>query len=310
MALILQVVITGLAAGAVYGLFGVAYSLVYRLTGVIHFALGELASGAVFLVLWIAAGAGPVTRTNVSGPRYAFGIGVGLVLSVVGGLLAYVLAVRPFLRRGSVIGWICGTVAFAFVIRTVLAATFVRPGYVFPEILPFDRVGSAGVIHIAGASLQARLFFVIAAGALLAAGSAWFLSATRWGRALRAIAADETGARLTGVPVDRFLIIAFSLAGLLAMLAALAALPGGTITVDSGALLGLKGLVAAVLGRFRHPWRAFGAGLALGLVEAAVVNFHLGGWRLGSAYGDVIPLGLVVFALAVRAWRDPETATA
>lgn len=310
MALIVQVLITGLAAGAVYGLFAVAYSLVFRLTGVIHFALGELAGGAVFLVLWVAAGTGPVTQTNVPGPRYVLGIVVGLALSVVGGFVAYVLAVRPFLKRASVLGWIGGTVALAFVIRSILAATFVRPGYVFPEILPFERLGRDGIVGIAGASLQVRLFFVIAAGALLAAASAWVLSSTRWGRALRAIASDPVGARLTGVPVERFLAIAFSLAGLLALLAALAALPGGTVTVDSGALLGLKGLVAAVLGRFRLPWRAFGAGIALGLLEAAVVNLHIGGWRLGPAYEDVIPLGLVVVALAVRAWLAPSTADA
>jgi branched-chain amino acid transport system permease protein len=310
MALIVQVLITGLAAGAVYGLFAVAYSLVYRLTGVVHFALGELASGAVFLVLWIAAGTGPVTRTNVSGPRYLAGIAVALVLSVAAGFVAYVLAVRPFLRRGSAIGWIGGTVALAFLIRTILSAAFVRPGYVFPDILPFDRIGTAGVVRVAGASLQVRSFFVIGAGVVLAAAAAWLLGGTKWGRALRSIAADGVGARLVGVPVERFLTIAFSLAGLLAMLAALAALPGGTITVDSGALLGLKGLVAAVLARFELPWKAFVAGLALGLLEAAVVNVHLGGLRLGPAYEDVIPLGLVVVALAVRAWRTPASTTA
>lgn len=303
MALIIQVVLSGLAAGAVYGLFAVAYSLVYRLTGVVHFALGELAAAAVFLVLWIAAGTGPVTRTNVSGFRYAGGIAAAAALSIAAGLVAYHLAVRPFLRRGSAIGWIGGTVALAFVIRSVLSASFVRPGYVLPDILPFDRVGDGGVLEIAGANVQVRSFFVIAVAAALALGAAAFLSRTRWGRALRAIASDDVGARLTGVPVDRFLTVAFSLAGLLAMLAALASLPGGTITVDSGALLGLKGLVAAVLGRFALPWRAFVAGLALGLVEASVVSLHLGSVRLGSSYGDVIPLSIVVLALALRAGR-------
>jgi branched-chain amino acid transport system permease protein len=310
MALIIQVLITGLAAGAVYGLFAVAYSLIYRLTGVVHFALGELSGGAVFVVLWVAAGTGPVTQTNVAGGRYAVGIAVAAFASVGAGFIAYVLAVRPFLRRGSVVGWIGGTVALAFVIRTVLAATFTRPGYVFPQIIPFDRVGTSGVVEVFGASLQVKSFFVIGAAIALAAASAWFLASTRWGRALRSIASDETGARLVGVPVDRFLTIAFSLAGLVAVLAALAALPGGTITVDSGALLGLKGLVAAVLGRFELPWKAFVAGLALGLLEAVVVNLHLGGLRLGPSYGDVIPLGIVVLALAVRAWRDPVASTA
>lgn len=310
MPLVLQVVLTGLAAGAVYGVFAVAYSVVYRLTGVVHFALGELSGAAVFLVLWVAAGTGPVTRTNVSGARLAGGIGAAAVLSIGAGLVAYILAVRPFLRRGSTVGWIGGTVALAFLIRSVLAASFVRPGYVFPDILPFDRIGTSGVIKVAGASLQVRSFFVVGAGALLAAAAAALLYRTRWGRALRAVAADEVGARLAGVPVDRYLTIAFAFAGLLAMLAAVASFPGGTVTVDSGALLGVKGLVAAVVARFRIPWQAFVAGLGLGVVEASVVNLHLGGLRLGAAYGDVVPLGIVLVAIALRSRRASSSVAA
>jgi branched-chain amino acid transport system permease protein len=309
MALLAQILITGLAAGAVYGLFAVAYSLVYRLTGVVHFALGELASAGVFVALWIAAGTGPITRTNVSGTRYAGAIVVAALLSVAAGFLAYVVAVRPFYRRGSTLGWIGGMVALAFFVRTVLAATFVRSGYVFPDVLPFERIGRGGVIDVVGASVQARSLFVIGAGALLAVAAAWVLASTRWGRALRAIASDETGARLTGVPVDRALALAFSGAGLLALLAALVTLPGGTITVDSAALLGLKGLVAAVLARFLLPWGAFVAGLGLGLLEAVVVNLHLGPVRLGTEYADVIPLAAVVIALAARAWRGHGAVT-
>ena len=303
MALTIQILITGLAAGAVYGLFAVAYALVYRLTEVIHFALGELASAGVFFALWVVAGTGPVTQTNVSGVRYAGGIAAAIGLSVVAGFVAYLVAVRPFYRRGSAIGWIGGTVALAFVVRSILAAAFVRSGYVLPEILPFDRLGRSGVVEVAGATLQVKSFFVVTAGVLLACAAAWALTSTRWGRALRSIAADETGARLVGVPVDRALALAFAGAGLLGVLAALVALPGGTITADSGALLGLKGLVAAVVGRFALPWKAFGAGLALGVLEATVVNLHLGSVRLGTPYANVIPLAAVVLVLVVRAWR-------
>jgi branched-chain amino acid transport system permease protein len=117
---------------------------------------------------------------------------------------------------------------------------------------------------------------------------------------------DETGARLAGVPVERALALAFAGAGLLALWAALATLPGGTVTADSGSLLGLKGLVAAVLGRFVLPWKAFAAGLALGLLEAAVVNVDVGAIRLGAPYATVVPLAVVVVILAVRAWRQPQ----
>jgi branched-chain amino acid transport system permease protein len=304
MALLAQILITGLAAGAVYGLFAVAYSLVYRLTGVVHFALGELAGAAVFFVLWLAAGTGPVTRTNVPALRYAAAIGAAAVLSVGAGLVAYLVAVRPFRGRGSSLGWIGGLVALAFVVRTLLAATFVRSGYVLPDVFPFDKIVGDGVIDLGGAGIQVRSFLGIVVGVLLAAAAAWVLAATKWGKALRSIAADETGAFLVGVPVDRALAVAFAGAGLLAMLGAMVTLPGGTITVDSAALLGLKGLVAAVLGRFLLPWGAFVAGLALGVFEALVLNVDIGPVELGAPYGDVLPLAVVLVAVAARLWRN------
>jgi len=69
--LALQIVVTGLAAGGVYGVVAIAYTLIYRLTGVVHFALGELIALAVFVTVHVAAGAGPVTQTSVGGGRFA-----------------------------------------------------------------------------------------------------------------------------------------------------------------------------------------------------------------------------------------------
>src|SRR5215213_10888213 len=76
----LQVAVSGLAAGAVYGLVAVGHSLVYRLTGVVHFAFGELIAVAVFATLLVAAGTSPVTSTSVGGGRFALAVVAGLVV--------------------------------------------------------------------------------------------------------------------------------------------------------------------------------------------------------------------------------------
>ena len=49
MSLALQVLVTGLAAGGVYGLVAVGHSVIYRLTGIVHFAYGELIALGVFV---------------------------------------------------------------------------------------------------------------------------------------------------------------------------------------------------------------------------------------------------------------------
>ncbi|MDX6484276.1 MAG: hypothetical protein QOE95_2047, partial [Gaiellaceae bacterium] len=69
MSLALQILVSGLAAGGVYGLFAIGHAVVYRLTGVVHLALGDLVALAVFATLFVAAGTGPVTQTS-GGARF------------------------------------------------------------------------------------------------------------------------------------------------------------------------------------------------------------------------------------------------
>ena len=88
------------------------------------------------------------------------------------------------------------------------------------------------------------------------------------------------------------------------MLAALAAAPGEAVNANTGTLLGLKGLVAALAVRFGPPLRAFAAGLVLGVVEAGIANIHLGSWQLGPAYREVLPLAFVLLLIAALPSRE------
>jgi branched-chain amino acid transport system permease protein len=300
-ALLLQALITGLAAGAGYGLLAVGYTLVFRLTGVIHFALGELMSLAVFTALFVAGGTGIVTRTNLSGWRWVLAAAAGVGVSVAANVLVYRFALRPFLRRGLTMGWIAASLAVAFYIRGVLQATFVRASYVLPDPFPFARYGRNGAISLpGGVTVPIRTFYVLGAAALLSALAAWLLGRTSFGLGLRAIANDRVAAELIGLPMERLLMQAFALAGGIAALAALLEGPAAPVTVDTGALLGLNGLIAALAVGFATPWRALGAGLALGVLEALLSTASIGNLRLGPGYASVIPAALVLLALAVR----------
>ena len=305
MSLFLQVLITGLAAGAAYGLIAIAYTLIYRLTGVIHFALGELINLAVFATLFFAAGTGPVTRTNLDIGRFLPALAGGVAVAVVCGALVYLVALRPFLRQESLIGWVGVLVAVTFGVRGFLAASFVRPSYVFPDPFPFSGFGRNGVLELGGGiTIQIRTFFVIAAGIALAVVAGWILTRTRFGRALQAIASTREGALLVGIPVDRLLALTFGLTGALAALAAVVQAPSAPVSVETGALLGLKGLVAALVVGFASSWRAFGAGLAVGILEAAVASLDIGPLELGPEYRDIVPLALALAAIALSRIQD------
>jgi branched-chain amino acid transport system permease protein len=306
--LVVQVIVTGLAAGGVYGLVAVGHSLIYRLTGIVYFAFGDLVAFAVFATLLVAAGTAPVSRTSLAPGRFLLALAIGLVFCSAVGAATYVLFIEPYLLRGSTLGWVASTLAIAFALRGMIGATFTRPAYVFPDPLPLDDVGRDGVVSLAGASIQVRSFVVIGLAALLAAAAAWTLERTRYGRALQAIASDVEGARFVGLPVEALVALTFGLVGALAALAAVAAAPSAPFGVETGTLLGLKGLVAAMIVRFGSPWAAFAAGLGVGLAEAAIANLRIADLGLGAQYGEILPLAFALLLIAYRSLRAEPAA--
>jgi branched-chain amino acid transport system permease protein len=298
--LTLQILLSGLAAGSAYGLIAIGYVVVYRLTGIVHFALGEFAALGVFIALFLTVGRGPTTAATASSGRFAVALLVALVVVGAVGAGSYFAVIHPYLVRYSTLGWVAATIAIAFAIQSSLSLLFGRPAYVFPDALPFDRIGREGTVSFAGAVFQVRSVFVIGLGVVLALAISLALQRTRFGRGLEAIAADVEGARLVGVPVDRFIGMAFGIVGALAVVIAIAAAPSGPFSVNSGTLLGLKGLLAALVVGFTSAGRAFAAGLVLGVVETAIASGHLFGYSLGTSYREVLPLGFVLLLLAFR----------
>ena len=297
----LQVVVSGLAAGAIYGLVAIGHALVYRLTGVVHFAFGELLALCVFAALLIAAGTAPVTESGVGGLRFVAALAGGIALAGAASAGSYYFAVQPYQLRGSTIGWVAASLAVAFALRTVLATIFDRSGYVFPDPLPFDRVGDGGFWHVGGATIEVRAFFVIGVALALAGVTAWILTRTRFGRALEAIADDVEAARFVGLPVSRLVGLAFALAGAVAGVAAVVAAPSHAFDVDTAALYGVKGLAAAVVVGFA-PWASFAAGIAFGVLEAGLADVS---WA-GPSYARVLPFALVLCLLAAQTMRQPR----
>jgi branched-chain amino acid transport system permease protein len=303
----LQILISGLAAGSVYGLLAVGHTLVYQLTGIVHFALGDLVGLGVFATLLVTAGLAPVTQASASSWRFALALVVGVVVTAAVSSATYNGFIYPYLVRGSTVGWVAGSVAIAFAIQAFLRAMFIRPAYVFPDPIPFHRVGDDGIVSVAGATFQLRSLFVIGLGLGLARAASFVVGRTRFGRGLQAISQDADGARLVGIPVERYVSLAFALVGAIAVVIAVAAAPSGPFSVTTGALLGLKGLVAALVVGFSTPLRAFAAGLAVGVLESAIASGEISGHGIGPAWREIIPIGLALLVLASYARRQrPE----
>jgi branched-subunit amino acid ABC-type transport system permease component len=284
----LQALITGLATGATYGLIALGFSLVHRLTGVIAFAHGDIVVGAVFAGVLIVVGTMPVGATAGVGTSVAL-----LLVAVVAGALlsaaVYLVAVRPFLGRGDVIGWVAGGLAAGLLVRELLGLPFSQQAYALP-----DPLGGAGVLGLGGGvTVPVRAFEVLALGLLVGVAVERGLALTGAGAVVRAVSDDAGAAALLGIPTERVVLAAFALAGGLAGFAGLLIAPAAPIGVDDGVLLGLKGITAALLGRLGSLRLALAGGLALGVAEAFLAQWD-------ARLVDVVPLAALAVIAALR----------
>jgi len=154
---------------------------------------------------------------------------------------------------------------------------------VFNQPLPLARAQDF-VVTVTPMQIVVALAGLAAAGAVLL-----LLWRTSFGRAWRAFADDPGTAALFGVDGERLFAATFLIAGLLAGLAGwVVATYYGNVSHSLGALLGLKALVAAVVGGIGSVPGAFLGGICVALIEA-----------LWSAYFDITQRDIVVFSLLI-----------
>jgi branched-chain amino acid transport system permease protein len=307
---LLQILVAGLAAGAVYGLVGIGYSLIYRMSGVLNFAHGDLVSVAIFAFLLVVGGGAEVAASNAGGVLLWFACAVALVGTVAVAIGLERFAVAPFLARGSALGWIAATAAAGLLVRSLIAFKFPAEGYTVPEIIPVKGLGRGGVLDLPGGGvLQLRDLAVLAVAVLLAVTFDQWLALGRTGQAMRAAADSPDAARLMGISPQRMMLLAFTFAGALAAVSGLLLAPERPVSLQLGVIIGLKGVAAAVLGGLGSARGALVAGLAIGLGESLLSSGSTPGLSLGpiqvpqigplGGLHDVAALALLVLVLAL-----------
>ena len=297
---LLQAMVSGLAIGAVYGVVALGFTIVWSLTRVLALAHGDTVVAAALVAVLVVVGRTPVAMSASFGSSIVMVV-LALAAGVALSLLVYVVAVRPFLdaarRSADVTGWVAGTVTAGLVIRTGLALALPAAAYAVPDPLHLDELTASGVLQLpGGGTVAVRALPVLGIALAVAVAADWFIRSSRTGRGMRAVADDVDAAVLSGVPVERVVVVAFAAAGLLAGVAGLLDAPGRSVSVDSGVLLGLAGAAAALLGRLGSPRGAVAGGLALGVLQQLVGAVE----HLGAAWVPLVPLLVLLVVLAVR----------
>lgn len=273
----LELVISGLVIGAIYGLIAMAFAIVYKSTGLVNFAQGEVGMLVAYLS-WsfsttFGTGAVGVVAVAVFG-----GIAVGLLIER--------LVMRPMLGE-PVFASVLVTIGLAVVLRSLVQLIWgASPQKV--DVGAADAVLRIGDIGMR--SSQIGVVFVL----LLSLAGVWlFFQRSRFGIAMRAVAADEKTARLMGVSTAQVQAVAWAASSVLAGLAGVffAVIYNLSPTLFA---LGLKAFPATVLGGLDAVIGSGFSGLVIGVVE------NLVGGYLSSTLKEVAGFALILVVLMVR----------
>ena len=284
----LQQALNALPLAAVYGLLAAAYSLVYGLAGRINLAFGEFAAlggYAALLGATLAAGAAPALALPAA-------ILLAVFATTAHGVAAARLVFLPLAKSTGQQGLVA-TIGLALFLQEYLRLVqgadlrWISPLYETPFAVARAQ---DFVVTVTPMTLA-----VAGTAALAASGLMSLMKLSRFGREWRASADDASAAALFGVSPEAMLAKTFALACALAGLAgAMMTLYYGSLGYGASTALGLKALVAAILGGIGSVPGAFLGGLAIGAIEA--------GWSASFAieYRDLVVYTLLAALLMFR----------
>jgi len=279
MTLFLQLVVDGIGSGAIYASLALALVLIYRSTGLLNFAQGEMAMFATFIA-WVMTDSGVPVGLAIVG---------GMAFAMVGGAGIERLLIRP-VEASSHLAIVIVTIGLFIALNALAGSIWGYDGEQFPDIFPGD------VYDLGGVSLRAETVGILAV--LLAVCGLLFLllQRTKVGLAMRAVASNPESSGLVGISVGRMLMFGWGLAGALGALAG--ALIAPEIFVSPNMMLGvlIYAFAAATLGGFDSPVGAVVGGLTVGVSEnlaAEYIDFIRSDLKLAVAFLLILGVLLV-----------------
>jgi len=276
---LLQLLISGVAQGCIYGLIALGFVLIYKATETVSFAQGELMMLGAFLGLALMSFAG-----------WPFWAAVLCSVAAMGlfGVVTERVVIRPIL----------GQPAFSIVMLT-FGIGYVARGAItmIPAIgtethtlpVPYkDQVWRLGELV-----LNVEQLVVIGVTVALCAALFALFRYSKIGIAMQASSQNQLAAYYMGIPVQRLNGLVWGLAAAVAAVAGLLLAPITFVHANMG-FIGLKAFPAAVVGGFGSLPGAIVGGLIIGVVEA------LSGFYLPEGFKDIAAYVVVLLMLMVK----------
>ncbi len=274
---VLQLLISGVSIGCVYGLIALGFVLIYKATEMVNFAQGD--------IMMLGAYAA-ITYINVLEMPFFWGLLAALSTMAIIGVVLERLLLRPMIGEPH-FAVLMLTIGLGFILRAVVGAIWGNDTRVLDlpyagEVWRFDELvlGVENVVIVGGTISLCGLLYL-------------FFRFTRLGIAMQAASQNQLAAYYVGIPVKRIYSLVWALSAAIATVAGILTAPVSLIDPLMG-FVGIKAFAAAIVGGFGSLPGAILGGLLVGIVE------QFAGLYLPPGFADMSAYVLLLIILMIR----------
>ena len=292
MSFFFQELVNGITTGALYSLVALGFSMVYGVLKLLNFAHGDLYMIGAYVGFFVIQWFGGAAHVSIAVPLL-LAIMFVLAAGVSGGLGVAIerFAYRP-LRDAPRIAPLITAIGISFFLENAVLLLFGAQYRIYntPEFISL----SSG-IRIGSVTINTVQIMVVVLSVALMAGLQLLVNRTKWGKQVRAVAADREAAEMLGINVNFTISMTFFLGS---ALAGVAGVMGGLlfnqVTNTIGFIVGLKAFTAAVVGGIGSLPGAMLGGLLIGLAESFTIGY------ISSTYSNLLVFALLIIVMLVR----------
>ncbi len=273
---VVQILLIGIANGAIIALVALGYTLVYGIIELINFAHGDVfmigTMISLTLITWVPAQLGARQAFQLPGPTLFALVVASLAISILACAALNVFIERVAYRRlrnAPRLAPLITAIGVSFVLVNVGLVWKGASQVNFPDLLPRVDI-FRDVLHINTLVLfTLKDLFVIVLAVPLMIGLTLFVQRTRLGKAMRATAQDRTAAAMMGIDINTTIALTFLIGGAMAGAAGtIYGLYNNSAWFFQGFRNGLYSFTAAVMGGIGNIQGAFLGGMLIGLAAA------------------------------------------
>lgn len=280
--MVFDLIIIGLAVGALYGLLALSVSLIYASLDIVHFAQGEIFTMGAFFG-WVFF--------NNHIPFIPSMILAVLCTSIIAVIIQRVIY-KPILKMTS--GF--SVRGLTFIVAGFGMSIILQNVYwlIFGAVSKNYGVDFGKMINIGNMSMKPIYFIVLGVATILMLGIHLLFKKTMIGLSMKAISYNKEIASLMGIDVDKVTSFSFGLAGAMSAIAGILSAQIIFVRYNMAAVMLLKAFSASVIGGLGNVYGAMLGGLLIGVIET------VGGSILGTQYKDIISFAMMIIVLMIK----------